>query len=198
MRRHYFIKEGAPVWIRIPGTPFTLAGTQTQSARLPGMTEWAPREVVERMGAGLKEDVPVEELANREANRGLLSSAGAGAAGGGILGALGGRLMGGAESVAPFKNILNKGLTRETFKGLSKIPRAAKLLPLLGVGAGLAGGVGAWATGRNERRREAQEVSKGLLSEQILQQQALTGARESVYQKYLDNQNNQPGESYYG
>ncbi len=180
MRRHYFVKEGAPVWIHVPGTPFTLPGERPQYARLPGMTEWAPNEVVERIGRGIKEDVPVEELAERESKRGLLTHLGKGGVGGGIAGAMGARLLGGEAAFAPIKKMFQKGVSRKTMQGLSRLPGLSKALPLAGIGAGLAGGLGTWAAGQDNRRREAQDVSKGLLSEQILQQHAIGKARESA------------------
>ncbi len=180
MRKHYFVKEGSPVWIHVPGTPFTLPGERQQYARLPGMTEWAPNEVVERMGKGLKDNVPAEELAQEESERGLLTSAAKGGVGGGIAGSIAARIAGGEASTAPFKKLFKKGLTKKTLEGLSKVPRSGKILPLLGLGAGVAGGVGDWAVGRDQRHQEAQEVAKGLLSEQILQQHAIGKAREST------------------
>ena len=181
MRRHYFIKEGAsPIWIHVPGTPFTLPGERTQYSRLPGMTEWAPRDVVERMGRGLAEDKSVKSLVEQEKQQGLLSHLVRGSGGGLVGGAIGGRLMGGEAATNPFKQIFKKGLNLKTLKGLSKLPRSAKLLPLLGLGAGAAGGVGMWSQGQDARKREAQEVAKGLLSEQILQQHSIGQARRGL------------------
>lgn len=192
MRRYYFVKEGAPIWIHVPGTPFTLPGELPRYERLPGMIEWAPHDAVERVGLGLKEDVPIEQLAEEEAQRGLLSNVLRGSGGGLIGGTMSARLMGGERASAPIKQIYKKGLTRKTLRGLSKLPRAAKILPLLGTGAGLAGGIGAWAAGREGRKEEAQNISKGLLSEQILQEHALNQARQSLQQPLL---NRRPAES---
>jgi len=181
MRRHYFIKEGAsPVWIHVPGTPFTLPGERTQYSRLPGMTEWAPRDVVERMGKGLAGDQTVKNLAQAESQQGLPGHLGKGAIGGAVGGAMASRIFGGESVTAPFKNIFKKGITRESLKGLSKLPRSAKILPLLGLGLGAAGGIGSWASGRDAREQEAREVGKGLLSEQILQQHSIGQARRGL------------------
>jgi len=180
MGRYYFIKEGAPVWIHVPGTPFTLPGERPRYTRLPGMSEWAPNEVVERVGKGLKQNVPIEELAESESGRGLLSSAGKGGIGGGIAGSMAARIVGGDAAVAPIKDIYRKGLSRKSLQGLRNLPRAAKILPLLGLGLGVTGGVGGWAMGQDKRRREAHEVAKGLLSEQVLQQHSIGKARSSL------------------
>lgn len=180
MRKYYFVKHGTPVWIRVPGTPLTLTGFPSRYDRLPGMTEWAPRDVIERVGQGLKDDTSVDELAARERNRGLLSDTAKGGVVGGGLGAFAGRLQAGKAATKPFREILNKGLSSETARGLKNVPRMAKILPLIGLGAGLAGGVGTWAAGRGERGHEAREVSKGLLTEDILQHHALGKARSSL------------------
>lgn len=33
--RHYFVKHGAPVWIQVPGTPFTVPGIPASYRRKP-------------------------------------------------------------------------------------------------------------------------------------------------------------------
>ncbi len=181
MRLHYFIKEGeSPVWIRVPGTPFTLLGSPTKYERLPGMTEWAPRPVVERVGKGLQQKIDPGVLAQQEGERGLPWTLGKGGIGGLTAGALAARLSGGEASVAPFKEMLSKGLSRETLKGLKNLPRAAKILPLAGAGAGLLGGAAYWQGGRGGRTQQAEEVAKGLLSEKILQTKDINAARRSV------------------
>ena len=181
MKRHYFYKEGAaPMWIHVPGTPITLPGEQTKYERLPGMTEWAPREVVERMGKGLAGGKSVAELSDTEAQRGLGGGMTTGAAAGGAGGAALARLAGGQKATAPFRDILKRGLNKSSLKGLSKLPGSAKLLPLLGLGLGAAAGAGGWATGRDARQQEARSVGKGLLSEQILQQHSIGQARQGL------------------
>jgi len=180
MKRHYFNKEGAaPIWIHVPGTPITLPGETTKYERLPGMTDWAPRGVVSRVGRGLAENKDMTEIAEQEANKDLGASAARGGAGGLLGGAMLSRLIGGEKVTTPFKNILKRGLNKQTLQGLGKLPRAAKVLPLLGMGLGAATGMGSWAAGRDKRREQAAAVGKGLLSEQILQQHSLNKARES-------------------
>lgn len=180
--KYYFVKHGAPVWINIPGTPFTLPGFPARHERLPGMSEWAPREVVEQVGKGIQEGQSTEEMTEQAAGRGLPTNVGTGAIAGTTAGLLGGRLLGGEAAARPFKDILKKGLSRETLRGLRNIPHASKLAPLVGLGAGLAGGAGLWASGREGRRQESKEVAKGLLAEKVLQQHSLGQAREAVRQ----------------
>lgn len=189
MKRHYFYKQGAsPVWIHVPGTPFTLPGERTQYDRLPGMTDWAPRDVIGRVGKGLKEDKPIQSLVEQERQQGLLGSAAKGGIGGLVGGSMAARLAGGEKSTAPLKQVLKKGLSSGTMKGLSKFPRSAKILPLLGLGLGAAGGVGSWASGQDERGQEARGVAKGLLSEQILQQHSIGQARGGLAQQQQQRQ----------
>jgi hypothetical protein len=133
--------------------------------------------VVSRVGRGLRENREVRDIAEQEANQGLGSNAARGGAGGLLGGAMIARIVGGEKSVAPFKKILAKGINKNTLRGLSRLPWAAKWLPLLGAGLGTAAGVGSWATGRDKRREQAAAVGKGLLSEQILQQHQINQAR---------------------
>jgi hypothetical protein len=178
--RHFFVKYGAPVWIHVPGTPFTLAGFPERYERLPGMTEWAPRRTVENVGKQLQTAAPMEQIAADEANAGLGTSVGTGAIAGTTGGLLAGRLASGDNFAAPFKKLLSKGLSRDTLRGLKNIPRSSKIAPLIGLGAGAAAGLGHWASGREDRRQTANEVAKGLLSEQVLQQHSLNQARQSA------------------
>lgn len=180
MQRRYFSKEGAvPMWIHVPGTPVTLPGETTQYERLPGMTDWAPRDVVSRVGKGIAQDKNIQDIAEQEAQRGLLRTTATGAAGGLLGGAMLSRLVGGEAVAAPFKEILKRGISKDTLRGLGHLPRVAKILPLLGLGIGTAAGAGNWAQGRDARRSQAKAVGKGLLSEQILQQHQLNQARDS-------------------
>ena len=169
MRRHYFYKAGTtPIWIHVPGTPITLPGESTKYERLPGMTDWAPRDVVSRVGQGLAQEQDMDDIAENEATRGLGGRAAGGAGGGLLAGAVGARLVGGEAVSAPFKNILKSGINSASLKGLRKLPMKAGLLPLIGLGVGTAAGVGSWAMGRDQRKAQAKSVGKGLLSEQIL------------------------------
>jgi len=173
------LKYASGVWFRPPGIPFTFAGTPDYQERLTGMSEWAPREMVERVARGLQEGKSVESIAEKEKGKGLLRSTGVGTVAGGVAGGALGRLRGGEATTAPFKELLEKGVSRSTLRGLKKIPRAAKLGPLLGVGGGLLAGLGSWAAGRNERGRQATQVSRGLLAERVLQRNALKEALRS-------------------
>lgn len=186
MRRYYFSKESsAPIWIHVPGTPVTLPGERTEYERLPGMTNWAPRGIVSRVGQGLAQEKGIEDIAENEASRGLGTSALKGSGGGVLGGSVLSRVVGGEAVSKPFKNILKKGLTRESLRGLSKLPTSAKVLPLLGLGVGAASGVGSWAMGQDSRREQARAVGKGLLSEQILQQHSLGQARQGLKARQL-------------
>lgn len=173
-------KVGAPVWVNIPGTPFTFLKSPEREERLPGMVQWAPRHVVERVGRGIEEGKSEEELVSPEADRGLLSNILTGTGVGGVAGGLGGRVAAGEASTAPFKKLLQKGVTRGTLKGLGRVPGVAKALPAIGAGLGAFGGLGKWEKERPGRRGEAQEVAQGLLREQILQQHSLRKAQESA------------------
>ena len=165
------------MWIHVPGTPITLPGERTQYERLPGMTNWAPREAVSRVGEGLARSRSIEDIAESEASQDFGGSVMKGGGGGLLGGSVLARLSGGEAVTAPFKNMLERGVNMKTFKGLSKLPTRAKLLPLLGMGTGAAAGIGSWAMGRDARRDQARSVGKGLLSEQILQQHAIGNAR---------------------
>ena len=179
-------QQGAPVWIRVPGTPFTLPGAPTRYERLPGMSEWAPRDVVERMGKGLSQDVPAEYLAERESQKGLPGSLIGGGIAGGTGGALVGRLAGGEAVTAPVKDLLSGGITKRTLRGLKDVPRVGKVAPLVGAGLGLLGGASLWSGTKGVRRQQAKEVARGLLSEQILQQSALQQASSNPVLRGLD------------
>lgn len=170
-------KHGLAVWTRVPGTPFTLPGSPTIRERLPGMTEWAPRDMISRMAQGLEQgELSPEQLAEAEAQRGQPGTMGFGAAagltGGGVLG----RLAGGEAAIQPLKEIYRKGVSGQTLRGLGKLPAAMKILPLLGLGAGAVLGKRHWEQKQPEQRQKALGVSKGLLAERILQSNALREA----------------------
>lgn len=181
------LKNAYPVWMHIPGTPFTLPGRPQYRERLTGMNEWAPREMVERVGEGLEEGRTVEDLVRKEKGEGLLGHLGVGALGGAAAGGVAGRLAGGEAAVAPFKGLLEKGVSLKGLKNLGKIPMASKLLPALGVGAGLLGGAALWKGHGNKRESQAREVARGLTAERILQRNALREAikGESPYTQPL-------------
>jgi hypothetical protein len=181
--REYLLKLGSDEFpalslSSLPGTPFSVKNRERE--RLTGMMEWAPRDVIERVGKGLREDQNTDLLTEQEARRGLPWNLVSGGAGGAAAGLLGGRLLGGAETMTPFKNILNKGISKETLEALKHLPTSMKALPAVGAGLGLLGGAANWGRGIPERRREAQEVSRGLLSEQILQNASLNSAKAAL------------------
>jgi len=180
MRNGMLKKEGFAVWTRVPGTPFTLPGSLTVKERLPGMVDWAPREVVTRVAKGLRsgDDGPVE-LAEAEAQRGLPQHAGVGAVAGTTLGSLLGRLFGGQAAIKPFQEIGQRGIGSSTLRQLKNLPAAMKLLPILGALGGAGVGAKVWERGQEGRRQQALDVSKGLLAERILQSQAIQEALRS-------------------
>lgn len=170
------LKQALAVWTRVPGTPFTLPGVYRPEERLPGMSEWAPRDIVERVSRKLKQDRSVEDIARSEAAEGLLKDVGFGTAAGGVTGGLLGRLAGGEAATAPLKEILSKGLGKGSLRGLKGLPGPMKLLPLVGAGAGaLLGGAG-WAGGSRARGEQAKDIARGLLAERVLQRSALREA----------------------
>ena len=73
-------------------------------------------------------------------------------------------------------DIYKKGINPRTLQGLSKIPTAMRILPLLGLGAGALAGAHYWKKGKEQRKQQALGVSKGLLAERILQSNALREA----------------------
>jgi len=162
-----------PLWVHVPGLPFTLPGTRVHEERLPGMLRWAPRPLIERVAKGMTEGKTIDELAKREAQEGLLSRVGIGAGLGGVGGTLAGRLTGGQAAAQPFKDIMAKGLGKDTMKGLSKLPLGMRMLPIFGLLGG--GGLGAakWFHNREGRRELAEEVAQGLLTEHQLRQRSL-------------------------
>jgi hypothetical protein len=135
--------------------------------------------MVERVAEGLEEGKTVDTVAQEEGGKGLLRSSGLGALAGGTAGGVLGRLVGGEAATAPFKELLAKGLSKETLKGLGKIPLSAKLGPLLGLGGGLLAGTAAWKAGQGKREGQARQVSRGLLSERVLQRNALKESLKS-------------------
>lgn len=178
MRRYYFVKYGTPVWIKVPGTPFgTIAFPETAN-RLPGMTEWAPNDVISRVGKSLHEGAPVEDIEQTEINRGLLPGLAKGGLIGGTTGALAGRAIGGEATMKPFKELLEQGIKKDTLKGLKRIPLSTKILAPAGLGAGLLGALHKWHKTKPQRHEQTQDVLKGLLTEEILQQHALNQASQ--------------------
>lgn len=177
MHRQYFTKTGAPVWVHVPGTPFTLPGSPRYRERLPGMTKWVDRDLVERVSKGLSQGSDVDSIAAKESISGLPGAVSGPAVGGGVLGLLAGRLAGGSESVAPLKAILEKGIGRGTLAGLKNLPRYMYAAPLLGAALGGGYGLSKWVADKPARSDAAKQTARGLLAEQVLQRNAL---REAV------------------
>ena len=178
------LKEGLAVWTRVPGTPFTLPGMPYQKERLPGMTEWAPQPMVERVARGLKGGRDIEEIAGEEKQRDFYPSVGLGMGVGGVGGGLLSRLIGGEKVTVPFREIGRKGISGRTLSALSKLPTHAKVLPLLGLGAGALVGGKQWEEGAPKRQQQALDVSKGLLAERILQQSAINQAVQTAERQH--------------
>ena len=170
------LKQGFAVWTRVPGTPFTLPGAYTPRERLPGMSEWAPRDMIERVSQHLKQNRSIEDIAHAEQNEGLLGRLGLGGAIGATGGGLLGRLLGGEGATAPFKKIISEGLGSKTLAGLKNLPGPMKWAPALGAGAGLLAGASQWGAGRAQRGEQARDVTRGLLAEKVLQRGALSEA----------------------
>lgn len=180
-------KKAIAIWTKIPGLPFTVPGNITQYDRLPGMSEWAPRDVITRVSEGLNEGEQPVDLVEKERNKGFAQSIGLGATGGAVGGGLLGRLVSGESAVAPIKEIFEEG-TGTSLRGLrnlSKIPRAAKVLTLGGLGLGALAGGSAWGTDIKQRENIARDAVRGLsrehltlqnaqLQNKLLQQQLLT------------------------
>jgi hypothetical protein len=133
--------------------------------------------MVERMAKGLDEKKNVEELVQSESGRGLLRNLTMGGLMGSVGGGVLGRIAGGRESMKPFKDIMGKGLSRESLRRVRNVPRISKILALGGAGTGLLAGLGSWHSGRSDRKDMAREVARGLTAEQVLQRNAL---REAV------------------
>lgn len=156
-----------PIWTRVPGTPFSLPGNMDPEERLPGMDTWAPRERMERVSAGMHAGVPVDVMMKAEGEsdkaRNVLTSAGAGALGGGLVG----RGLLGEKATAPFHNIIREG-GHDVLKHLAGIPSGMKAL----IGAGALGGAyyGAdrWAERKPIREHQAYETARAMRNEQLL------------------------------
>lgn len=179
-KRQGMLKEGVAVWARIPGTPFTLPGSPTVRERLPGMSDWASRDMITRMAQGLDNpELKPEELATSEGQKGLPRNITLGALGGGTAGALAGRVAAGKQGIEPLLQVSKKGINTSTLRALKHMPTAMKLLPLLGLIGGGVAGAAHWASGKDDRKRQALDVSKGLLAERIYQSNALKEALKS-------------------
>ena len=162
-----------PLWLRVPGATIPITGAPTPYERLPGMTEWAPREMVEDVAKGIRGGRDVEDIAKEQANKGLLGNAAVSGLTGTFGGVLGGRLIGGEKAWEPFKGILSKGMTQESMAGLKKLPFSMKAMPLAGAGLGLGLAAKNWMDEAPHRQRQTYDVSRGLLAERVLQRDSL-------------------------
>lgn len=169
-----------PVWTRVPGTPFSLPGQMDPRERLHGMDTWAPRERLERVSAGMRSGVPVDTMMQAEGEqdlgRNVLTGAGAGLVGGGMLG----RLVGGEASVQPLKDIATQGLipagteaglkenATGVMKQLAKLPTSMKALAAAGALGGAYYGANRWAERKPLRQHETYEAARSLHNEQLL------------------------------
>jgi hypothetical protein len=174
MSAYGLFKQAVAIWTKVPGLPFTIPGNISQHDRLPGMSEWAPRDVISRIGEGMRQGKDLDALVEAEKEEGLGKSLALGAVGGGVGGGLLGRLVSGEAATAPIKDLFAKGTgtSLRGLRGLSKIPTAARALALGGVGLGtLAGGVG-WGVGQDARGDTARAVARGLRREQLVQSNA--------------------------
>lgn len=165
-----------PLWIRTPVATVPIGGVPQQSERLPGMTEWAPREMVEDVARGVRSGQDVEEIAQEQAKKGLLGDVASKGLVGGVGGVLGGRLAGGEKAFAPFKGLLEGGITKDTLKGLKNVPLPMKILPLAGAGLGAGLAVSNWMGEAPQRQKQTYDVARGLLTERVLQRDALRQA----------------------
>jgi hypothetical protein len=129
---------------------------------------------------GMREGRNTDDIVAEAANKNLGGYLAGGAAGGGILGALGSRVLGGPNLTKPFTQAWEKGVTQRTpqniLAALAKLPLAAKLAPAVGMGIGALGGLAGWDSGRNDRAGEAVEAAHGLTREKLLHNATLLSA----------------------
>lgn len=162
-----------PLWLKVPGAAVPITGAPPPFERLPGMTEWAPREMVEDVAKGLRGGQDVEEIAKEQSGKGLLGNAAMAGLTGTFGGVLGGRLVGGEKAWEPFKGVLSEGVSRRTLAGLKNLPLPMKLLPLAGAGLGIGMTTKNWAEQAPHRQKQTYDVARGLLAERVLQRDSL-------------------------
>lgn len=185
-------KRAVAVWTKVPGLPFTIPGNITQYERLPGMSEWAPRDVITRASEGLRAGNDPQELVEEEKNRGMGKDIALGAASGGVGGGLLGRLVSGEAATAPVREMLAEG-TGASLRGLrnlGKIPTAAKVLTLGGMGVGALGGLTHWGTNVESRGESAKDALRGLKRERLMLNNAQL--QNEVLKKQLLKENPAP------
>jgi len=183
-------KKAVAVYAKVPGLPISVPGRVTQYERLPGMTDWASRDVISRLGEGVRQGENQSTLIEAEKNRGLGESIGLGAAVGGFGGGVLGRFMSGEAATAPIRNLLRRGASIRGLRGLAKIPGPAKALALGGAGLGaLSGGI-EWGTHGQDREDIARSVLRGLRREKLLQSNATQ--QNQVLKRQLLTENPMP------
>jgi hypothetical protein len=165
-----------PLWLRVPGATVPITGAPPPYERLPGMTEWAPREMVEDVAKGLRGGQDVEGIAQQQSRKGLLGNAAMAGLTGGFGGVLGGRLVGGEQAWEPFKGVLAKGLNREGLSSLKGLRWPMAVLPLAGAGLGVGLAAKNWAEQAPHRQKQTYDVARGLLAERVLQRDSLRQA----------------------
>jgi len=174
------LKTAIPLWLKVPGATVPITGAPQPYERLPGMTEWAPREMVEDVAQGIRGGQDVEDIADEQSRKGLLGNAAVSGLTGAFGGILGGRLLGGKAAFEPFsgeQGLLTKGITSgDAWKGLKNLPLSMKILPLAGAGLGVGLAAKNWMDAAPHRRQQTYDVSRGLLSERVLQRDALRQA----------------------
>jgi hypothetical protein len=165
-----------PLWLKVPGATVPITGPAPPYERLPGMTEWAPREMVEDVAKGIRGGQDVEDIANEQSHKGLLGDAAISGLTGTFGGVLGSRLISGEKAWEPFKGpegLLTKGLHGGSWRGLKNLPLSMKLLPLAGAGLGVGLAAKRWADEAPHRQHQTYDVARGLLAERVLQRDAL-------------------------
>jgi len=187
-----------PVWTRVPGTPFSLPGQMDPRERLQGMDTWAPRERMERISAGMHAGVPVDVMMKAEGEqdrgRNVLTGAGAGLVGGGMLG----RLVGGEAAVQPLKDLATSGLMpsgaeaglKENASGvvkqLAKLPTSMKALAAAGALGGAYYGANRWSEHKPQRQHETYEAARSLHNDQLLSDVNVMKAHDYLKQRAQD------------
>jgi hypothetical protein len=128
------------------------------------------------MRSGVPVDVMMQAEGEQDLGRNVLTGAGAGLVGGGMLG----RLVGGEAAVQPLKDIATSGLLPSgaeaglkenatgVMKQLAKLPTSMKALAAAGTLGGAYYGANRWAERRPLRQHETYEAARSLHNEQLL------------------------------
>jgi hypothetical protein len=128
------------------------------------------------MRSGVPVDVMMQAEGEQDLGRNVLTGAGAGLVGGGMLG----RLVGGEASVQPLKDIATQGLIPSgaeaglkenatgVMKQLAKLPTSMKALAAAGALGGAYYRANRWAERKPLRQHETYEAARSLHNEQLL------------------------------